>query len=211
MGGTLAADIPSVTFTGERLDMNGKMTINAFDGTISVSSLALADMVGSSPRLSADVEMRRLDLALLTKTFKFGSMEGRIDADVQGLQLASWKPVAFDAKVVSSPGDYPKKISQQAVQNISSLGGAGASAAIQRSFLQLFEQFGYQRLGLSCKLTGNVCEMSGIESTPEGYVIVKGGGVPAINVLGYNKQVGWSDLVERLSRITQENAQPIIK
>jgi hypothetical protein len=113
---------------------------------------------------------------------------------------------------MSSPGNYAKKISQQAVQNISALGGAGAAAAIQRSFLQFFEQFGYDKLGLTCKLRNNICEMSGVESTPQGYVIVKGGGIPAITVMGYNRTVGWQELLERVSRITQENAAaPVIK
>jgi hypothetical protein len=96
------------------------------------------------------------------------------------------------------------------VQNITALGGAGAAAAIQRSFLRFFDQFGYSALGLSCKLDNGICRMGGIADTPQGYVIVKGGGVPALSVLGYNRHVGWSELLQRLKRITQ-GTSPVIR
>ena len=47
--------------------------------------------------------------------------------------------------------------------------------------------------------------MGGIENVPQGYVIVKGGGIPAITVLGYNRSVGWRELLERLQRVTEGN------
>ena len=53
--------------------------------------------------------------------------------------------------------------------------------------------------------------MDGIERAPQGFVIVKGGGIPAISVIGYNRAVDWHELVERLKRITQENVKPIVK
>jgi hypothetical protein len=53
--------------------------------------------------------------------------------------------------------------------------------------------------------------MGGIENAPQGYVIVKGGGIPAISVIGYNRQVDWRELVDRLKRITQDNVKAIVK
>ena len=47
--------------------------------------------------------------------------------------------------------------------------------------------------------------MGGIENVPQGYVLVRGGGIPAITVLGYNRSVGWSELLARLRRVTQGN------
>jgi hypothetical protein len=141
----------------------------------------------------------------VTKTFSFGKITGRIDADIQALEFVSWEPVRFNARIASSPGDYPRRISQAAVQNITALGGAGAAAAIQRSFLRFFETFGYSALGWSCRLELDVCQMGGIENVPQGYVIVKGGGIPAITVLGYNRNVSWRELLARLRRVTEGN------
>jgi hypothetical protein len=205
MHGTLSAVIPTVSYRQSTLQVDGALLFKVFDGTIVAQNLALESPLGKVPRLTADVDMRNLDLDLLTRTFSFGNITGRVDAQVKALELVNWEPVHFDARVASSAGEYPRRISQTAVQNISALGGAGAAAAIQRSFLRFFETFGYSALGLSCRLESGVCRMGGIESVPQGYVIVKGGGIPAINVLGYNRSVGWRELIERLQRVTEGN------
>ncbi|MBU1689859.1 MAG: YdbH domain-containing protein [Gammaproteobacteria bacterium] len=211
MHGTLSGIIPVVSYAGGNLKVDGALLFKVFDGTVVVKDLSLLEPFGRVPRLSATLDMRNLDLDLLTSAFSFGNMQGRIDVAVAGLELSSWRPVKFDAKVASSPGNYPKKISQKAVQSISSLGGAGAAAAIQRSFLSFFEQFGYDRIGLSCVLRNGVCLMDGVEPAPHGYVIVKGGGIPAISVIGYNREVSWDELLERLKRVTQKNVKPVIQ
>ena len=211
MHGTLSGVIPKVSYAGSTLKVDGALLFKVFDGTVVAKNLTLLEPLGLAPRLTADLDMQNLDLDLLTRTFSFGNMQGRIDVAVNGLELANWKPVKFDASLMSSPGDYPRRISQAAVQNISSLGGAGAAAAIQRSFLRFFEQFGYSKIGWSCELRNEVCRMGGVESAPQGYIIVKGGGIPAITVMGYNRNVNWRELVDRLQRITQGNVKPIIQ
>lgn len=211
MHGTLAGVVPRVRFDAGKLTLDGALLIKAFDGTAVIQDLVLLDALGSAPRLQANIDMRNLDLDLLTRTFSFGSMQGRVDVALKGLELSNWKPVAFDAAVRSSPGNYPRKISQRAVQNISSLGGAGAAAAIQRSFLGIFEQFGYRQLGLSCILKNGICLMDGIAAAPNGYIIVQGGGIPAITVIGYNRSVSWDELINRLQRVTQGNVKPVVQ
>jgi hypothetical protein len=211
MSGTISGIIPEVTYANHELKMDGALLIRAFDGTIVVKDLAMTDPLGRAPRLVADLDMRNLDLDLVTRAFSFGNMEGRIDVAVKDIELSNWRPVRFDAKVASSPGDYRKRISQKAVENISALGGAGAAAAIQRSFLRFFETFGYSRIGLSCQLRNGVCVMDGVEESPQGFVIIKGGGIPAITVIGYNRYVSWDELLQRLKRITQGNAKPIVQ
>ena len=211
MEGKFSAAIPLVTYSGGILTTDGSMLFRAFDGTVKVTNLTMLDPLGLAPRLNADLEMRNLDMDMLTRTFSFGAMTGRMDGDVNDLELSSWQPVKFDASFRSSPGSYPKKISQRAVENISALGGAGAAAAIQRSFLRFLKEFNYQSIGLSCRLRNGVCQMDGVEPAQQGYVIIKGSGVPAITVLGYNRSVSWGELLERVQRITQGNAKPIIK
>lgn len=211
MEGKLAAGIPMVTYTNGMMTMDGAMGIDVFDGSITVDKLAMRNPLGIAPRFEADIRMRNLDLDLLTRTFSFGAMTGRLDGDVRNMVLSRWEPVQFDAAFRSAPGSYPKKISQRAVENISALGGAGAAAAIQRSFLRFFKEFNYSKIGLSCRLRQGICEMDGVEPAKEGYVIVKGSGVPAITVLGYNHRVGWGELLSRIKRVTQGNAKPVIQ
>jgi hypothetical protein len=211
MQGKVAASIPMVTYADGRLTADGAMGMDVFDGSILVTGLSLQNPLGQAPRLNADIQMRNLDLQLLTQTYSFGAMTGRLDGDIAGLELSRWQPVKFDANFHSSAGHYPRKISQRAVENISALGGAGAAAAIQRSFLRFFKEFNYEKLGLSCKLRQGVCSMNGVEPVQSGYVIVKGSGIPAITVLGYNRSVSWGELLSRIQRVTAGNAAPIIK
>ena len=211
MQGQASAEIPLVTYANGMLTTDGSMVLNIFHGTATVTDLRMQDPLGNLPKLNANIVLRNLDLGDLTRTFSFGTIEGKLDGDIQGLEMQNWKAIKFDAMVQNSPGKYPKKISQRAVENISALGGAGAAAAVQRSLLRFFEQFNYSKLGLSCKLRNDVCQMGGVESTPQGYVIVKGSGIPAITVMGYNQTVGWADLLSRIKRVTDSNTKPVIK
>jgi hypothetical protein len=211
MHGSLSGSIPKVSYQDKSLKVDGTLLFRVFDGTVLANNLELFDPFGRAPRLSGSLDMRELDLDLLTRTFSFGNIQGRIDLGVNHLELVSWLPVRFDAKLASSPGKYRKKISQKAVENISSLGGAGGVAALQRSFLRIFENFGYDRIGLSCMLQNDICTMAGVEDNGNAYTIVKGGGIPAITVMGYNHKVGWSELITRLKRVLQDNRKAVIK
>lgn len=211
MHGTLAASLPMVRHVKSSLRVDGALNLNVFDGSIQAKNLVLLDLFGKAPRVQGDVLMKNLDLELVTRTYSFGNITGRIDARVAGLELVNWQPVKFEAELASSAGEYPRKISQTAVNNITALGGGGATAAVQRSVLRFFEQFGYEKLGWRCKLANGICEMSGVEDAPQGYVLVKGGGIPAITVMGYNRQVNWKELLERIQRVTQGNTKPIVK
>jgi len=211
MHGILSGYIPEVRFDGDSVSVNGVLQINVFDGSVVIHKLKLIEPMGLAPHLTADIAMRNLDLGLLTRTFSFGKMDGRVDIDVSDLELTNWKPIHFDAHLFSSPGKYTRRISQAAIQNISALGGEGAVVAIQRSFLRFFEEFSYAEIGWRCALRFHICYMGGIESEPNSkYTLIKGGGIPAINVMGYNREVGWQELIGRLQRITQEH-DPIIQ
>lgn len=210
LSGKASAEIPLVTYAAGSLVTDGSLELNVFNGKASISNLTMQTPLGLAPKLNADIALRNLDLGELTSTYSFGAIEGRLDGDIKALELQNWKPVKFDAKLQNSPGNYPKKISQRAVENISALGGGGAAAAIQRSFLRFFKQFNYGKMGLSCRLRNDICEMGGVESTPHGYIIVKGSGIPAITVMGYNQTVGWSELLSRIKRVTEGNAKAVI-
>ncbi|MBA4743150.1 MAG: hypothetical protein H2060_10655 [Azoarcus sp.] len=212
MAGVLSASLPSLTVSPGEIALDGALVVSVFDGYLRVTELRALEPYGVSSRLYSNVEARNLDLDQLTRTFAFGSITGFIDADVHDLELAHWRPVRFDARVHSSPGRYRKRISQRAVQNIGALAGAGAGAALQRGILGFFDSFGYREIGLSCQLDGGVCIMGGIgEETSGSFDIVRGGGIPALNVIGYNRRVDWNELIDRLQGVIESNAAPVIR
>lgn len=209
--GRVSAMIPDTVYAENTLQVRGTVLLSAFDGDVLVRDLRLEDPLGVLPGLLADVQISGLDLEPLTRAFAFGKMQGRLDGVVSGLRLENWRPVAFDARLATPEDDRSRhRISQRAVDNLSSLGGQGVSGTLSRSFLGIFEEFSYDKLGLSCRLRNGLCEMGGVQATANGYYIVKGGGIPRIDVIGYNRRVDWDVLLQRLRAATGGGA-PVVE
>jgi hypothetical protein len=127
------------------------------------------------------------------------------------LHLEGWQPIYFDAGFATPEGDLSRRrISQRAVANISALGGPGATAALSRGFLNLFESFRYRRLGIRCRLADGICEMGGVAPAGEGYYLVEGEGLPRIDVIGYHRRVNWQELLSRLQAASR-SGKPVVK
>ena len=210
MQGKIDGQVPLITYAAKQLVMDGKMQFNMFNGSVAMEGLRIDDPLGTTPKLYANLQMRNIDLGDLTRTFNFGAIEGKLEGDVKDLQLENWKPVRMDAIIQTADGKHLKKVSQRAVENITALGGVGTAAALQRTFLRFFKEFNYEKIGLSCQLRQDICKMGGVESTPTGYIIVKGKGAPTVNVNGYTEYVSLSDLIARIKRITDSNSKMIV-
>ncbi len=211
MHGKLSGVIPHISYAEQQVKVDGALRVKLFEGVTTIRDLRLDKPFGALPQLHANIDMKGLNLETLTQTFDFGKITGKLDGRISNFRLSNWQPVHFDAKFATPEGDKSRrKISQKAVDNLSQIGG-GASGILQRSFLRFFEDFSYQRLGLSCKLRNDVCEMSGVGEAKQGYYIVKGGGFPPrINVVGYTRRVDWPDLIERLKAVS-ESSGPVVK
>ena len=197
--GQLGGKLPGLRLHENLLELDGALSARVFDGEVSVEKLRVLDPLGRVPRVSADIHMRRLDLTALTGAFSFGRIDGRLDADVDGLRLLDWRPVAFNARLQTTPGDRSRqRISQRAIDNLSALGG-GPSGVLSRGALRFFDDFAYARIGWSCALANGVCHMDGLQPAANGgYVLVKGRLLPRIDVVGYNREVDWNTFLGQL-------------
>ena len=144
--------------------------------------------------------------------FDFGSISGRLDGRINDLRLVDWEASAFDAELhtVRTPG-VSQRISQRAVQNISSVGDASIVGSLQGQLIGLFDDFGYGRIGISCRLENEVCEMGGLRSAGDGFTIVEGAGIPRLNGVGFNRRVDWPTLVERLAAVGKGEVKPVFE
>jgi hypothetical protein len=215
--GTLGGRIPSAHYANERLEFDGGLAMKLFDGDVRFSALSMERPFGVAPSLSANIDFENLDLLRLTEVLDFGSITGRLDGRVHELRLVDWTPVAFDAEMhsVRRPG-VKQRISQRAVQNISSVGDSSFVGSLQGRLIGLFDDFGYARLGISCRLANEVCEMGGLGSSPgsqatNSFTIVEGSGLPRLNVVGFNRQVDWPTLVERLAAVGKGDVKPVVE
>ncbi len=200
--GTLAASVPGVRLKDNVLTFEGNVESEVFGGRIVGSNIRLQDPLGNFPQFFADVRARDLDLGLVTNTFEVGSITGKLEADVLGLELFAWSPVAFDARLATPHGDKSRhRISAKAVSSLSNVGGGGGGVvqALQSGVLRFFDEYSYDKLGIRCRLRDDICEMSGIEPAGVGYYIVKGAGLPRIDIVGNSGRVRWSQLMSSVA------------
>ncbi|NNC67429.1 MAG: hypothetical protein HKN83_05285, partial [Gammaproteobacteria bacterium] len=205
MNGNLAGYAPNVAYKQGDVDIQGALLIRGFGGTTTIHNLSAADLFGLTPKLTADVQLNNLDLSSLTETFSFGEITGRLEGSINNLQFVSWAPVQFDAWFGTPAGDKSRhRISQTAVDNLTQVGNGGADI-LSKSFLKFFDSFGYDKLGLGCTLKNNICKMQGVSSSTQensrGFYIVKGKGVPRIDIVGFTDEVSWPVLIARLKRV----------
>ncbi len=201
--GRLSGRLPLLQLAENTITVGGTLSARAFDGTMEISNLRIEQPFGLVPRLQCDVAIRNLDLQLVTEAYSFGLIQGRLSGDIAGLIMEKWRPVAMDMSFYTSRGDRsPHRISQRAVENLASVGG-GATAVLSTGLLKFFEVFSYDRIGLRCLLKDDVCTMSGVGPAAGGYYLVKGRGVPRIDVVGIRESVSWSRLVKQLATITR--------
>ncbi|MDQ3056296.1 MAG: hypothetical protein M3Q96_00860 [Pseudomonadota bacterium] len=219
--GELSGTIPDARYANDRLDFDGGLTLGLFGGHVRMTELSMERPFGTAPTLSADIDLDDLDLLGLTEVLGFGTITGKLDGRIHDLRMVEWQAVTFDADLRTDrkPG-VKQRISQRAVQNISSVGDASFVSSLQGRLIGLFDDFGYAGIGISCRLANEVCAMSGLSSVaarPEaprsegqGFTIVRGSGLPRLTVVGYNRQVDWPTLVERLAAVSKGEVKPVI-
>ncbi|HEX2596769.1 MAG TPA: hypothetical protein VHL61_09945 [Luteimonas sp.] len=216
--GQLSGRIPNARYAAERLQFDGGLTMQVFGGMVQASSLAMERPFGVAPSLSADLVLDNIDLQSLTGVFDFGSITGRLAGRIDALRLVDWSATAFDAELhtVKTRG-VKQRISQRAVQNISSVGDASFTSTLQSQLIGLFKDFGYSRIGISCRLANEVCAMGGLEgadtsgSEAGGFTIVEGAGIPHLTVVGFHRSVDWPTLVERLAAASKGDVKPVVE
>ncbi len=208
MQGKISALIPGTRFSAGSLQFGGKLWINVFDGSIAFDKVSIEEPLSEYSRFFAQVDLHRLSLEPLTKTFGFGKIQGRVSGYIRDLHLLNWQPQSFDFYLASiEDDDLEHLISQKAVDNLSDIGGF--SGFLSRGFMRFFENFSYDKLGIGCRLKQGECLMRGVENQTgsEAYYLVKGGGLPRIDILGFEKRVDWNTLISRIQGVAAANAQ----
>jgi hypothetical protein len=210
--GTISGRLPSARFQDDRLDIDGGLQMRLFGGSVSLSDLAMERPFGTAPTLTGNVEIQDVDLEQITRVTGFGTITGRLDGYIRDLRLVDWSPASFDARLETDhEWKGKKRLSQSAVKDISDVGGSGIAGGLQAKAMSFFDDFGYERIGMACKLRDNICTMDGVAAAGDGYVIVQGSGLPRIQVVGFRRKVDWPTLVARLEAATSGKGAPVVK
>ncbi len=213
-GGRVGGVISKLRMREGIITLGTTLRAQVFNGEVTISDLRLEQPFGQWPRFYSSIALDNLDLEPMTSAFSFGRITGRLSGAINGLQLFNWTPIAFDARLYTPAEDRSRhRISQRAVENIGSIGGGGAgvTAALSGGVMRFFDDFNYDRLGISCRLQNEVCVMDGVAPAANGnYYLVKGKGLPRIDVIGSSRRVDWPRLVKQLIAVT-ESGGPVVQ
>jgi len=207
--GSLSGSLPGFRFQAGGFSADGDIQLSVFDGQMRISGLNSERSFGVAPSMGANIELDNLDLKQLSSMLDFGEIEGWLDGEVKGLRMLDWAPIAFDARLHTDTR-FPRKkrISQRAVQGLSSVGGGGS--VMGNPLMKLVDSFAYTEIGLNCRLVDNVCEMGGLDTNGAGYTILRGAGLPRLTVVGHQRRVDWPVLLSRLQAVSSGQA-PVIE
>jgi hypothetical protein len=208
--GKVSGHVPGVSLNDGVLSVEGQIRVNVFGGALTIGDLEVERAFGVLPSLAANIEATNLDLEQLTSTFSFGQISGRMDGYIHDLRMLDWKPVAFDAWF-GTPANQKgaRDISRKAVNNLTTLGGGGATTALTSPVMKLFSSFSYKALGLGCRMQNNVCDIRGISEDDASVLIMEGAGVPKITIRAFNRRVDWPQLMNQLLAVSDGDSVKI--
>ncbi len=211
--GALVGELGEVRLTSESMSVVAGLSGSFFGGELLVDNLRVHRPLIAGRVLGADVRVRGMHMEMLSRALDLGDVSGRLDVDIQDLEVAHGQPVAFAMQAVSAPAKgVEQKISLKAVNAISVMGtGQGLTGAGVSMFASFFQSFAYKSIGFACSLRNDVFQIRGL---------IKDGGVEyliqkpplfGINVVNGNpdNRISFSDMQKRLERALSPGAAQV--
>jgi hypothetical protein len=190
--------------TAQEIQTKGQLQGTVFGGNLLIDELGGKRPLKPSRMLTANAHISDLDLKILSKSLGIGRITGKMRIDLNRLGVAYGQPVRFHLRAESVPEpEVERRISLQAVNSLSIIGtGQGLSGLGIRLYASFFEQFPYQRIGVSCVLANDVFSLNGLIREDGVEYIVKRGwtGINVINT-NPNNMIAFSDMLDRLERV----------
>ena len=195
--GEVSGEFKQVRFNREGLRLLQPVLVRIFGGEVRIGDLRVEQPFSVQPLLYFGLDIDKIDLQRLTRVLQVAEIRGNISGKVRDVQLLDWSVKRFAADIYTSPDNPGKRlISHEAVQYLSAAGGGSAMVG---EFVRVLNAFPYVKLGFSARLENNVLHMRGVEEAENGgYYLVKGRGLPHLNIIGYERRVDWPELLRRL-------------
>ena len=197
--GTLGGTLPDIRLNRDGLQLQQPVNLYTFGGTIHIDHLHISRFFSDAPYAGFALRLRDLDLQPLTQAFGIGEIEGRIEGEATDVILTNWKPQHFRAALHTAhhnPGR--RRISHEAVAYLARAGGGNV---MLNQFIRVLNRFPYDRLGFTAHLENGVLTLDGIapaKDGSDGYFLVKGRGMPHLDIIGHTREIDWQELLNRL-------------
>ena len=154
---------------------------------------------GVLPKYGGNLEIKGLDLAILSKTFGLGRITGRLKGEVNNLVMVGTLPERFELRLEDDPSWQGKRrISLKAVRQMAELGGGSASI-----FVPFVKNLRYERLGFSCKLKNDFFHLKGLFHKDGKEYLIKGPRLFGVDVINQNPGgiISFKEMIRRIENI----------
>lgn len=206
----MEGNLDPVDISGDTIHINGRLRLQVFGGEILVSNIGAEGLRTPGPKLTGRVDAKALDLARLTEGTEFGKIEGVLQGRIENAVFSRGQPESFDLvlETVKTKG-VPQKISVEAVDNIARIGGGTSPfAGIGGTFVSLFRELPYEKIGVRARLENDVFRINGTIREGGKEYLVKRGGLAGVDVVNQNpdNRISFKDMLKRLKRVTSAGA-----
>lgn len=207
--GNISGDFPNVMLSPAGMDLSEPVYLNIFDGMVEIKDLHLHRLFSKRPELTFHVQIDRLDLGRLTRAFRLAVVDGRIAGEINHVLLINWRPQRFQATITTDHNlTGLRRISHEAVQYITRAGG---SSLVIGQFIRVLNSFPYEKLGIQAQLAGDILTINGVEKAESGgFYLLKGRGIPRLDIIGHQHRISWSELLNRL-KAARDSDGPVMQ
>jgi len=205
LSGSVNGTIPSASFTDNRLATEGEIILELFGGTIRVSGFSAENVFSPRASVRSDIRVDSINLGALSRAFEFGHVSGIMRGELRDLVIVNGQAQRFQGYLET----YRKKgveqrISVEALKKISILGTGSSASVLDRGIYQFFRDYRYEQIGFRATLRNDNLLLLGLGQGNETQYLVKGGLLPPkVDVITYNQNISFKELVSRLKRISQ--------
>jgi hypothetical protein len=197
----IEADFNQGIWSDPRLNFNGELLVNTAGGKIRFKDIWV-EPLALMPRFGAEVVFHDLDLAQLSSAAHFGRITGKLKGHIHNLVMSGGQPESFELLMENDPlAPGPERISLEAVEKISLLGGGGSIPFFGR----MFREFPYRRIGISCSLKNDMFTLHGLIKKDGQEYLVERGVIRGVNIINRNPdgKISFKDMLDRLKRIAR--------
>jgi hypothetical protein len=209
--GTLSGVIPQIRSTQDTLRSEGRIQADLFGGQLQINQMEIENPFSAIPSIKLAARLQNIHLEQVSDTFALGKISGILEGTVNDLVITEGQPARFQAQAetVERPGSS-QWISVDALNKITILSSGEDSNVLYGGLAGLFENFRYSKLGFKANLRNDKLVLRGVESRDGKEFLVVGTLLPpTVNIISHTQEIGFSELLRRLERITSD--KPIVK
>jgi len=173
--GDVTGRFPRVLYSNGILKVDGTGELAVFGGKVTMRDIAGSDLFTRYPRLKFSADWEEIDLALVTRTFDFGTMSGIVDGQLADCEIFRDVPVRFRATLRSVPHKgVPQRISLKAVNNIAIVGTGSGLGFLNSGIRRFIDSYAYKGIGIEMALSHDHFLLRGLERRGDRELFVKG-------------------------------------